>query len=167
LNARVNTLLVFVVAIAVAVASCGGDDDSNDSAAAEGNSIATSSLSKKEFVKQATDICEREREDLLAEVGAYFKKHENLPEGAAIAGAFKAVMVPSVQREIAAFRKLGAPEGDEERIEGFLVVQEEGIDKAKRLKSAKSLSQFVGYFESIDDDLRAYGLPACARTAAS
>jgi hypothetical protein len=154
------TVLLAALAIAAIGAGC-GDEDSGDSAEANG------SLSKAEFVKQASSVCRQERKALAKDMSAYLERQRSkkLPEPVLIANMFKAVFVPVVEAEMAGIRKLGAPAGDEQQIEAILVAEQGAIDKLERLKRAKSIGAFNDYFAPADKKLRAYGLPVCAKGA--
>jgi hypothetical protein len=116
-------LLAAVVAISMIVVGCGGGDDSTDSA----------SLTKAQFVKQADAICtegdkqnEKEFED--------FAKEHNLSEGkepskAVQEEAVQEIVVPGVRQQIEEIDDLGAPKGDEAKIEDVVTSVEEGLDE--------------------------------------
>lgn len=91
---------------------------------------------------------------------AYVAKQtaEGQPRPEAIAEMGKAVMAPTIEREIAAIRRLGAPAGDEEEIEAILETEEEEI---KQLTEAKTVFQLVKRFSESSDMFKEYGFSAC------
>lgn len=166
--ARLTTLLIFIFAISLVAVGCGDSgDDSGSGGAASGESIETSELSKQEYLKQASAACDRERKNLVQEVNSYLEKHssDGQPEGVLIANMARATMLPTIEAEIAAVRKLGAPEGDEEQIEEILAAQEAAVEKAKKLKNAPTLEDVESLFLKATDKYKAYGFVACTNSA--
>lgn len=161
-----STILLVVAVVSVAlVAGCGGGDDDSSAAAGSdsGEPISTSSLSKAEFVKQASAACRRERSDLLGDAYKYLgkKTSSGTPQDVAVADLGRTLVVPTVEAEAAAIRKLGAPAGDEEEIEEILAAQQEGIDEVKALKKADSIEVVLEPFADANKKLREYGFTAC------
>ncbi len=157
-----RAMLAAVLALCVLVAGCGSDDGGSP-AQADAPPVTTSSLSKEEFIQRAGAVCDRARQTALPELSTYAEKHKGVPREELLADAFKAVLVPMVEQEMAAIRKLGAPPGDEEEIEAILAAQQEGIDRVKRIEKARSGSEFPAYFEAADEMLLDYGLTGCSR----
>jgi hypothetical protein len=168
--ARSTMLLALTMAIAAVAAGCGsggGDSSSSEasSSTAAGSSLKTSSLSKAEFVKKANAICVHERGDILAKFDAYFKQHKGEKGTEEVfADMIHVVLLPSIERDIAKIRALGAPEGDEASVELFLAEQQKAIEtvaKAKRISEEEPLSR---YFEAPSKLARAYGLEGCTQS---
>jgi hypothetical protein len=162
-----------VVVVIAALAGCGGGSDSGSSSTGSsqassgrqgGSSVKTSSLSKEEFIAQASAACSQERNGLVEEVTAYLEKHESegLPDGVAIAKMAKAVLLPTIETEIAAVKKLGAPAGDEEEISSILDTEEREIKEVEQLKRANNIDVIERYFIDSTKQLQAYGfVTAC------
>jgi hypothetical protein len=183
LSTRWTILVVAVFAIAMLAAGCGGSDESSgggtpsttgststpssSSESSGGGSLTASSLSKDEYIKQASEACEVERGDLLPKIAAYTKKHEseNLPKAVLLAKMIKATLVPTVEAEIEAIRELGAPAGDEEKIERILEAQQAAADRLKKAKSLKSIEQAEEFFSQPTEMLHAYGFESCASSS--
>jgi hypothetical protein len=169
LKVRLTFVLVFVVAIAALVGGGCGDDDESSSAAndqSDGASVTTSSLDKAAFIKQASAACAKERKSLVNEATAYLEKPavKKQPEGTAVANMARAVMVPTIEAEIAAVTKLGAPAGDEEQVEAMLAAQQVGVEEVKGLKQAKSLEDIEAHFRDATKLYEAYGFEACTNS---
>jgi hypothetical protein len=160
LKARLTTLLVAATAIAAVVVGC-GDSDESTSATGSGDdgSLTTSSLDKEEFVEEAGAACGRVRKGLVSEVNAYLSQHQKdgLAETALLAKMAKAVLLPTVEAEIAAIRKLGAPEGDEDEVEALLVAQQAAVDKAKELQKVSSIEDVEAQFTDATKMFKDYG----------
>lgn len=161
------------LAIAVILAGCGGSDDSGSggqinsgsSEQANGGPIATSSLSKAAYVKKASVVCNKVSTQASQDVNTHAEEilqSEEPPEPVLLARVLKEVILPSYETEIADVRKLGAPAGDEEKIEAMLVAQQAAVDKAKQLQAVISPKEFEKYFTKVSGELEAYGFTACA-----
>ncbi len=169
MTARLIMLLVCAAAIAALFAGCGGDSD--DSSASSGNevTVTTSSLSKPEFIKQASAACERQRKNIANESIGYLVKHETKgatreDEAESFAKMTKVVIIPIIENEIAEIQKLGAPSGDEDEIEAFLTSEQEGIDGVSKLSHIVSRFQMERFFAPSAKIGRAYGLEACVNS---
>lgn len=188
MSARAMTLLTAALAIAALAVGCGGDDDQADSPASvnggavterDSNSnggetsgserssapVTTSSLNKPAFVKNANAICRRERARLLPEMNAYLKKQgsDGTASGAFLADMFRAVFIPSIEREMEAIRGLGAPAGDRQEVEAILVAQEAAVEEMRSLESLSAIFDLGGRFAKADAKLQDYGLTGCVR----
>jgi len=154
--------------MAVLAVGCGGDGDTNEEslAGAEGESVTvtTSSLSEEEFLKKANSACREERAGLVGEVAAFLREEsqKGAQGGALVAKVGKQKLVPTVEAEIEAVQKLGAPRGDEEQVEAMLTAQQAAIEEVKSLESAETLYDVERHFLAAGRELADYGLFACA-----
>lgn len=165
--ARLIMLLICAVAVGALVAGCGGDDGSASSGS--GATVTTSSLSKDEFVKQASAACTRARKNITNESLGYLQQHEakgdsRADEAASFASMVKVVILPIIENEIAEIEKLGAPSGDEDEIEAFLASEQKGMDEVAKLSRIVSRFQLERYFAPSAKIGRAYGLEACVNS---
>ena len=156
-------LLMALAIAALAVAGCGGGD-SDDSATADGAAangaaeagggsggggdgeasepVATSSLSKAQYVKRANAICTRHRERRVKALDEYREENPEDSEEENFAGSLQSVYVPMMKEEIAELRELGAPKGDEQRIEKTWKSFEKWVEEAEDLEGAEPTKQF-------------------------
>jgi len=120
-------------------------------------------LSKAVFVKRANAACSKESKNLIEDVEAYGERRssEHLPEGVSVANTVKAVVLPIVEAEIAAIRRLEGPPQDRKQIEAMLVAQQSAVDEVKKLKSLKSFEEVEDHFSKAAKQLKGYGLTAC------
>ncbi len=146
------------VALALIVAGCGGGDSSS--------TISTGTLSKEAFIKKADAICTKGNEELQKGFAVYLKKNKKSiialrhPSKADYEGLIVGVLIPNLEKEIEAIRALGAPSGDEERIEGFLTALEEGIEVAEN--DPKAVTHSSEAIFGIGSRLaKEYGLEVC------
>lgn len=164
-----SILAIFgVTAILVAVAGCGdsGDSGASGGGGSDGGGGESAGLTKAQFVKQANEACSEERETLLEQTGAYFKKNEkkSLPEARLMANLFRDVYVPAVESELTKIRELEPPASDRAEVEAMLDAEEAAIAKVRELKKAESPEEFGQFFAQPDKQLRAYGLDQCAKS---
>jgi hypothetical protein len=158
--------LLIVAALALAVGGCGGSDEEG-SASAGGVTIKTSSLSEEEFAEKVSAACSHLKENNLEKVLIYLQSHEKknqtrADENILFASMTKVVVIPTIEKEMAAIRKLGAPSGDEEEIEAFLASEQQAIDAVTKLKSIVSRFQLERYFAESAKLAREYGIDGCA-----
>lgn len=161
----VKSWLAFVVAAAsaaVIVVGCGGEDGDSQAAAGEENPIQTSSLSKSEFIERANVACRRTKRKLVGEAVAYLESHKGKPESVVLADLGREVLLPKAEAQLAAIRKLGAPEGDEEELEEIMAIEREEIARVRGLKKAESTFTLSKAFEGSSERFKEYGLHGCA-----
>jgi hypothetical protein len=124
LNKALLAALAVLVALAVVVAGCGSDDETT--------SDETVTLTKAEFIKQGDAICqkgndasEKEAEEFAEENDFELEKasNEQLEE------AVSEVLVANLRGQIDELEALGAPEGDEEQVEGIIDSLESATDE--------------------------------------
>jgi hypothetical protein len=161
--------LVAAIAMIAGAFGCGGGGDSSGSSSGKNSSASSSTeisnastLSKATFVKRASAACLEQREDTLERVPVYEKRHrsDGLSPHELTESALKAAVLSTVEAEIAALEKLGAPAGEEEAIEGINALLHDALIKAK---GEEKLTKVEGAFQGVDTQLRKFGLPACAK----
>lgn len=156
-------LVVSTIAVALAAAAFAGcgDDSNGSSSSGDNGSIETSSLSKTQFIKRADAICARD--ELLGPITSYMTRYENSgpsqPELAA--DAVQKTLVPSLQEQINDIRSLGAPAGDEDEIEAFLVTFEGNLDSLTKLQRLSLNPQLESILKPSQKLALAYGLESC------
>ncbi len=135
----------------VVVAGCGSSDDD------EGGE-ETQTLTKVEFIEQGDKICEEaedrsesEAEDFAEENGFELEKasEEEIEE------AITEVLVPALNQQAEEIQALGAPEGDEKRVEAIVTALEDGANEVaddpklafqgQPLKEASKLARDYGF----------------------
>lgn len=118
------------VALALVVAGCGGGSSSSD----------PNAISKEAFTNKADAICqqgnERMQKDLTSALASVKNEKRIIgiikhPSKADYELVINKVLIPNLEWEIKEIRKLGAPSGDEDRIEEILKALEEGIETAE------------------------------------
>lgn len=143
-----STVLVGLTALSLLVAGCGGGDDE------------TSSLTRKQFLKQANAICQEQTQ----------KRNKIIQD--AIAGADQSKILPKADREQIIvdalppyaetpekLEALGAPEGDEEKVEAIVEAMEKAAEDAKADPSIALTS--TKQFDEANKLSAEYGLTSC------
>jgi len=159
LNARLTMLLAGAALLTFVVAGCGGDSGSD-----EVTTITTSSLSKAEFVKEANDFCFRQQANNLKRIVKYAQDYraEGRPPQELFANAMKSIVLPEVEANIANFRELGAPAGDESLIEEMVEALQEGVESVESARRISERQAYEDHFKRANKLVRDYGLPSCA-----
>jgi hypothetical protein len=167
---RLVMLLVTAAAVGLVVAGCGNSDDGDGNGSVSGSetnsqanvSVTTSSLTKAQFVEKATRVCEDERQTIPTRSEAYQRtapKDQSATE--AYEGGVRAVLLPTFQAEVDGITDLGAPKGEEKRVEAILTARQQAIDEVEELKSIKSIDDVTGHFAEANELMRKYGLTNC------
>lgn len=121
------------VAALLAFAGCGGGDE-------------TTALTKAEFTKQANAGCKehtKERDELfkaaIAEVSSGEATRADQEK------LISEVLLPPFEKDIENLKSLGAPAGDEEKVQAIIEEMEKAVKKveAKPLVALRSSSQFA------------------------
>lgn len=113
-----------VIALAAAVAGCGGGDDST------GDSTSAA-LTKPEFVKQADAICKSGEEALEDEADEFVEENDVDTENPTTEQQEEVivdVVAPALHKQGEEIAALGAPEGEEESVEAIVDALESGSD---------------------------------------
>ena len=144
----VGALVGVLVVLAMVAAGCGGGDDT------------TASLTPAQFKKQANAICKQQTE----------KRNEEIRE--AIAGLPKEKLLPKKEREQlvldtlptyaetpSKLKALGAPEGDEKKVEEITEAMEKAAEDVEA-DPAKALVSTQQFFEA-SKLASEYGLTDC------
>jgi len=146
--------------------SAGQDSGSSgsDGQAGDDEALETSDLRKAAYLKKVNVACGKEGLRASREVNEFAEgvlAEEELAEPVLLARIVKEVLVPSYEAEIAMIRKMGAPTGDEKKIESMLAAQEAAVEKAATVETVKLPEDFEKYFTKVSDELEAYGFNSC------
>jgi hypothetical protein len=147
--ARVIGCVVAVLCASLGLTACGSDSLS------AGETLATSSLSKPQFIKKANALCTQREQKVVQQAAAYQASHPKASSQEVI----EAVLVPGLRTQIAEVRKLGAPAGDEQQVEAILVAKSEALDRIEAEHLPQG--QFHQVFTKSRNLSHAYGLQIC------
>jgi hypothetical protein len=142
------------IVVLLVFGGCGGGDDDSTTAGGSSDSgltVETASLSAAEYKTQAEEIC-----------GQAFKKIEGDVQKAIRANAplKTSVVVPPLEDMFDQLVNLGAPEGEEEQVEAFLVALEKDLEEAQD-KPTATTGQLSLIFKQSGDLARKQGIIAC------
>jgi hypothetical protein len=146
---------LMLLAMILALAGCGSSGGSTES---------TNSLTKAEFLKKGNAICAKGGEEINKAYGEFSRKHVaggKTPSQALLDEAAAEIVLPVREREVRLLRALGAPSGQEERVDAMLTAWEEGIEKGEEdpnslRKAGPEFAFYKSYSMGID-----YGLEKC------
>jgi hypothetical protein len=119
LNKAFLAALAALVALAAIVAGCGGGSDTTDE---------TVTLTKTEFIKQGDAICKQGNAESEKEAEEFAEENDFELEKASkdqLEEAVSEVLVPNLERQTEELDALGAPEGDEDKVEAIIVSLED------------------------------------------
>jgi hypothetical protein len=152
---RLIALLAALVAVALVVAGCGGGDSTTDS---------TASLTKAEFLKQGNAICKEGNDEIESEFEKFAKENnlskKKAPTEAQLEEAAEQFLIPVVSKQIDGLRALGAPSGEEEKINTLLDNAEAALEEVEEDPSLVS-GESNEPFEEVNKEARAVGLTVC------
>lgn len=152
LNARNAVLCLLALALTVGVAGCGGDDDGGD--------LTTSSLNKAEYAKKVNDVCAKGAKAMLAAMLNYGKENIGKSQRETAINTIQAKVPSALRSQEEEVRALGAPSGDEEKVEAYLASLDRAIEAVEDREPA-DLFELQATLEPVNRSAAAYGLVDC------
>jgi hypothetical protein len=148
-------LLLFGVGIPLTASGCGEGDSAGDT---------TASISKAQFVKQANAICAKTNRELVDSSEEFLntkilRESKSLTKAQVI--ALSKLALPPITEQVEELRALGAPAGDEGKVDAILSAAEEAIEKGER-DPAAIYGADGGAFAKANQLSSAYGLEKCS-----
>jgi len=147
---------LLAIAAASALAGCGGGGSEESP-----QPVATSSLSKAQWIRRATAICTENLESRLQQYATYTAQHSGESQEKIFGSVIQDVVVPGLEKRDAELRALGAPAGDEAQVEEILAALDRIAEVARGLEGGPPTH---AYEEAPDRALavaRKYGLTEC------
>jgi uncharacterized protein YfcZ (UPF0381/DUF406 family) len=150
LSKRIIALLVGIATLAVLVAGCGGGG---------GDSTSGETLTKAEFIKQGDEICKKGNTALEAEANEFAEENginTEKPTEAQEEEVVEQVVGPAYLSQAEEVGQLGAPSGEEAKVEAMLEALTEGaevmeanpkalVEEKNPLEKAAKLAQEFGF----------------------
>jgi hypothetical protein len=156
--------IVPILALALAVAGCGGDEGDSTGAAAESTSASSSEsgrppLSKSEFIARGDAICDATDKRQAAKFKIFVEKNGKSDSPAYEERLVSEVGLPEIRVELKALRRLRLPQGDGIEINEILESAEEAVltaeeEPGKVLKTGNP-------FAASEELAKKYGFKAC------
>ena len=148
-------LLVALAVFGATMAGCGGDSDGDGSSAA---------LTKAEFLKQGNAVCERAEERRgEAMRKAFASPQAKIGRNATEVKENKVLLVeaglPSFVKMTEELDQLGAPEGEEEKVQAIIEAMEEAAGKAE--SDPLGAAESNAFWAESQELLQTYGLTSC------
>lgn len=138
--------LIFCAALILMVnAGCGG------------GSSGGPSLTKGQFIKRAKAICTQAETEQFKNGFAYLEEHPGIDEEEAVLPA----ALPPIEKELKELRDLGAPDGDETKVEVILNALEKALEETKK-DPGRALERKGNPFETPNKLAERYGLQGCS-----
>jgi len=150
------TLLVALMAIPAIAIGCGGDSEA-------GGAEATASLSKPQFIKEATAACNQGREEIATfEISPEAERSETAT-AEAIATAVKTTFATILTNVVDEVEELGAPAGDEQQIPAYLDSMRKGIEEmeGRSAEPPTTVLEMEDVLRPAGDLARKYGMRFC------
>jgi predicted small secreted protein len=149
-------LIAAVVMAAMLIAGCGGGEDSS----------ASGSISKEEFITKADAICKASSKRMEKELFEFLRDNRSggslrKPTVAQNEKFIDTVLIPTLQQEITELKKLGVPDGDEEKVDAMISALEEGQETAENETEAVAAGTSDMVFGIASRLAGEYGLETC------
>ncbi len=153
---RVTALIIGLIAAGLVWAGCGGSSDSS-------SEVTASSISKGQFIKEADAACKEAEERIQKDFKTFTSENKNLanPTEDQFSELIETVLVANIEQELEDIRALGAPSGDEEKVEAILAARTEGTEEAEAQPKLAVQGTLPG-FEKADKLATEYGFKTCA-----
>ncbi len=151
-----NRFLVLATACVASfvVSACGGGGG-------DSGEVTVSSLSKAQYVRNASEVCEHGTKQIEVDYGTWLKTLKEKPTEADYSKLVDTAVVGDIGQEIDELRELGAPKGDAKEIETVLQLREESIQIAEEDPEAV-IENADKVFAKASKAASEYGLQACA-----
>ena len=124
------------------------------------SSKSTPALTKAEFLKKGNAICKKGNDQISQVANKAFPKSKGRPSRAQMIKFVTDTVIPSVQGQISGVKALGAPQGDEAKVNAIVTTAQAALDRAKKdpvlLTSNKN-----DPFAKSNKLAKAYGLTVC------
>lgn len=165
MSKRFIAMLAGALAVVALVAGCGSSDNGDSTAAAETSSADTNDappLSKAEFIKQGDEICGETGVKLLEGIDEFAKEHGSEDSGPSEEEAEELVLdviLPLIQTQAEELDALGAPKGEEAKVEEIVAGLEEAVTEGQEDPSTATGTESP--FVEVDQKSADFGFKVC------
>lgn len=126
-----------------------------------GGGESTAALTKAQFLGKANAICRKAYREINQTYGVFSHRNENTTTEAVRNREAERIVPPALNKVVRKLRALGAPGGEEERVDKLLATWEEGIKTGEEDPIALRGIEGRFAFEKAYEGLWAYGLTGC------
>ena len=147
---RGMTLAAPLILVLVA-AGCGSSSKSTST---------TPAISKAEFLKKGNAICKKGNQQINQVAHKVFPNRKARPSRAQVTKFATGTIIPSVQSQINGVKALGAPKGDEAKVNAIITTAQAALDKAKKDPILLTGGKHDPFAKS-NKLAKAYGLTVC------
>jgi hypothetical protein len=155
---QIISIVAASIVAAVVVAGCGSSGDSSTD--------STATVTKAAFIKQGDTICTKGNEGIQAGLKAFVAKNHIGPEKEFTKElqeeAISTVALPSIQKQAEEIAALGAPSGDEQKIDAIVKGLEAGVEEAEEEPLSLNSSSRGGLTEA-NKLAQEYGFKVCGQ----
>lgn len=144
---------VSVLALSAGFYGCGGG----------GETLPAGTLTKKQFLRQATAICAQGTKEAQRLDDAAWQKYQpdHITQDEAVLNKISVALVPARERELRRLRAIGLPKGDEKFVDAMLTAAEEGDEEGREEpRLLREGTKEFGLIRSAEMQAR-YGLEGC------
>lgn len=121
----------------------------------------TPKLTKAEFLAKGNAICKKGNDQINAAANKAFPKSKGKPSRTQMIKFATDTLIPSVQSQINGVKALGAPKGDEAKVNAIITTAQAALDRGKK-DPAVFISNKSDPFAAANKLGKAYGLTVCA-----
>jgi hypothetical protein len=116
----------------------------------------------KRFVQQANAICSEEKKELLVKVGEYLEETASQSDRQqALLEVTRAILLPGMEAQIVAIRRLEPPAGSAAQVDAFLATWQRGLDTAAKSSQPMTGTYATKLLAPAGDHARKLGLSLC------
>lgn len=145
---RTFAILISVLALAGIAAGCGGGDDNGES------------LTKAEFIHKASTLCKDLYKEVQKDLAAAAEAQQSaVPDKKAEELLVNTIIIPTLQKQSDALKKLGSPDGDEDEIDAITAELDRIIESSE--ENPVGVDAEADPFLKVDQMMKDYGLEAC------
>ena len=143
-----------MIAVSFLIAGCGEESDEGGF-----SPVVSDPLSKVEFLRQADEICQSTESRIEAAADDLVTSKQD-PSPEEVEEVAIGIVVPALESEVAAIGAIGAPEGDEAKVEAILDATDAGIEEIEADPRAL-LDGVPDSLREAEELARAYGSKTC------
>jgi len=122
----------------------------------------TPALTKAEFLQKGNAICRKGNQQINQAAKKLFPNRRARPSKAQMTKFATGKIIPSVQSQISGVKALGAPKGDEAKVNAIVTTAQAALDRSKKDPLVLTTNSKRDPFAKANKVAKAYGLTVCA-----